>query len=117
MNTRLPIIFRTLLLGLSLVLGALTTPVIGSAQSNPAPAADQAMAAIDAYLETQIKELGIPGLALGIVRGDQIVYLKGFGRADASGRGVTAQTPFILNSISKSFAALAIMQLVEADKI
>jgi CubicO group peptidase (beta-lactamase class C family) len=117
MNPRLPIIFSTLLIGLSLVLGALTTPVVASAQNNPAPAADQAIAAIDAYLETQIKELGIPGLALGIVQGDQIAYLKGFGSADASGRAVTAQTPFLLNSISKSFAALAIMQLVEQGKI
>jgi CubicO group peptidase (beta-lactamase class C family) len=74
-------------------------------------------AAIDAHIETQMRELNIPGLALGIVQGDQIAYLKGYGIADPSGRKVTPQTPFILNSISKSFAALAIMQLVEAGKI
>ena len=64
-----------------------------------------------------MQELRIPGLALGIVQGDQIVHLKGFGIADPSGRLVTAQTPFILNSISKSFAALAVMQLVEHGKL
>ena len=59
----------------------------------------------------------IPGLALGIVKDDRITYLRGFGKADDSGRPVTPQTPFIIGSLSKSFTALAIMQLVEAGKI
>src|SRR5512138_2868748 len=59
----------------------------------------------------------IPGLALGVVRGDKVVYLKGYGIAGPDGRAVTPQTPFILGSSSKSFTALAVMQLVEAGKI
>jgi len=38
---------------------------------------------VDAYISTRMKELGIPGTALVIVRGDQIVHLKAFGIADA----------------------------------
>jgi CubicO group peptidase (beta-lactamase class C family) len=72
---------------------------------------------IDAYINTKMKELGVPGAALVIVQGDQIVHLKGFGVADASGRPVTPQTPFFTGSTGKSFTALAIMQLVEAGKI
>ena len=59
----------------------------------------------------------IPGLALGIVEGDRIAYVRGFGEADDSGNDVTPQTPFIIGSVSKSFTALAVMQLVEANKI
>ena len=59
----------------------------------------------------------IPGLALGVVRGGEVVYLKGYGIAGPDGRAVTPQTPFILGSTSKSFTALAVMQLVEAGKI
>ena len=59
----------------------------------------------------------IPGLALAIVKGDQIVYLKGYGHADQSGRPVTPQTPFLIGSITKTFTALAVMQLVEAGKV
>lgn len=59
----------------------------------------------------------IPGLALGVVRGDQIVYLKGYGVAGPSGQAVSPQTPFILGSTSKSITALAVMQLVEAGAI
>jgi CubicO group peptidase (beta-lactamase class C family) len=73
--------------------------------------------AIDAYVETRMKDLRIPGLALAIVHGDQTVYLKGFGVAGPSGREVTPQTPFIMGSLSKSFTALAVMQLVEQGKV
>lgn len=75
------------------------------------------IAAIDAYVSKQMRDLGIPGVALGIVQGDRIVHLKGFGVADETGRPITAQTPFRIGSITKSFTALAIMQLVEAGKI
>lgn len=72
---------------------------------------------IDAYIESRMRSANIPGLALGAVRGDQVIYLKGYGVAGADGRAVTPQTPFILGSTSKSFTALAVMQLVEAGKI
>src|SRR5688572_20038176 len=74
-------------------------------------------AALDAYIQAQMKYLHVPGLALGIVRGVTIVHLKGFGIADPSGRPVTPQTPFIIGSVSKSFTALAIMQLVEGGQL
>ena len=64
-----------------------------------------------------MKEIGIPGVALAIVHGDQIVYLKGFGIADPSGRPMTAQTPVMLASLAKPMTGLAIMQLVEAGQI
>ena len=74
-------------------------------------------AAIDEYVKKQMDETRMPGVALGIVKGDTILHLKGFGEADDSGRAVTAQTPFIIGSMSKSFTALAIMQLVEDGKV
>src|SRR3712207_5325257 len=73
--------------------------------------------AIDAYVQEQMQEMRIPGLALGIVKGDEIVHLEGFGEADDSVREVAPQTPFKIGSTSKSFTALAIMQLVEDVKV
>jgi CubicO group peptidase (beta-lactamase class C family) len=73
--------------------------------------------AVDDYIRTRMQELGIPGAALAIVQGDQIVHLKAFGVADDSGRPVTPQTPFFTGSTGKSFTALAVMQLVEAGRI
>lgn len=72
---------------------------------------------VDDYISAKMEELDIPGAALVIVQGDQIVHLKGFGVADGSGRLVTPQTPFFTGSTGKSFTALAVMQLVEAGKI
>src|SRR5689334_6245375 len=75
------------------------------------------IASIDAYINAQMQANHLPGVALGLVHNDQIVHLRGFGEADQSGRAVTPHTPFILASVSKSFTALAIMQLVEAGKV
>ena len=46
-------------------------------------------AAIDHYIKAQMQATRLSGLALGIVQGDQIVHLKGFGSADPTGRAVT----------------------------
>jgi CubicO group peptidase (beta-lactamase class C family) len=73
--------------------------------------------AIDRYIEQEMRAARLPGVGLGIVQGDQIVHLQGFGVIDASGRAVTPQTPFHLASLGKSFTALAVMQLVEAGEI
>lgn len=63
-----------------------------------------------------MKQTHIPGVAIGIVRGDKLLYEKGYGNAD-TGRTVTSQTPFEIGSVTKSFTALAIMQLVEKGTI
>jgi CubicO group peptidase (beta-lactamase class C family) len=68
---------------------------------------------IDAFIRQEMEAGNIPGLAVGIVRGDRVVYLEGFGTA-GPGRGeVTPQTPFVLGSVSKSITGLAVMQLAE----
>jgi CubicO group peptidase (beta-lactamase class C family) len=73
--------------------------------------------AIDAYVEGQMRRLKVPGVALAIVEGDRVVHLRGFGRAHPGGEAPTPQTPFFIGSLTKSFTALAVMQLVEAGKI
>jgi CubicO group peptidase (beta-lactamase class C family) len=75
------------------------------------------LAAIDQYVRSEMDAQRIPGLALGIVQGDRIVHVQGFGQADNSGREVTPQTPFLIGSVTKSFTALAIMQLSEAGRV
>jgi CubicO group peptidase (beta-lactamase class C family) len=58
----------------------------------------------------------LPGLALAITQGDRVLYVKGYGTA-GNGQPVTPQTQFFIASVSKSFTALAVVQLVEAGKI
>jgi CubicO group peptidase (beta-lactamase class C family) len=115
MKTRIcQTILRSGLLGMLMLL-ALAFSALPGAAAPRASAPD--FAAIDRYVEQEMVALRLPGLALGIVQGNRIVHLKGFGVADPSGRLVTPQTPFHMASIGKSFTALAIMQLVEAGKV
>jgi len=98
-------------------LALLVVLAIGNAKAGPMRQEETDFAAIDAYITEQMDELGVPGMALGVVQDGQIVHLQGFGAADSSGRAVTPQTPFYIGSVTKSFTALAVMQLVEAGKI
>jgi glyoxylase-like metal-dependent hydrolase (beta-lactamase superfamily II) len=107
-------VFAALLITISL----LVSPVLArpaAAGRFPLETSDQA--AIDAYIQSRMRAARIPGLALGVVRSDQVVYLKGYGLAGPDGGTVTPRTPFILGSTSKSITALAVMQLVEAGRI
>lgn len=72
---------------------------------------------IDDFVNQEIKRHKIPGLALALVDGNQIVFMKGYGQADQTGRSITPQTPFLLASVSKPLTATAVMQLVEAGKV
>jgi CubicO group peptidase (beta-lactamase class C family) len=95
--------------------GAMRPPTAAAASTPGAGTPD--FSAIDRYVEAQRRATRLPGLALGIVHGDRVVHLRGFGDADPSGRPVTPQTPFLLASTTKSLTALAVMQLVEAGKV
>lgn len=67
---------------------------------------------IDHYIQREISNRQLPGIAVAIVRGQEIVYLKGFGYANLNTKSpVTPQTIFDLASCSKSFTALAVLAL------
>jgi CubicO group peptidase (beta-lactamase class C family) len=110
----------------SLFIGALLA-LIRRAFARPAPAkpvtrsspydAAAPYGAIDAYVEKQMRRLKIPGVSLAIVEGDEIVHLRGFGRSRPGGEPPSPHTPLPIASLTKSFTALAVMQLVEAGKI
>jgi CubicO group peptidase (beta-lactamase class C family) len=88
------------------------------AQSLPDKTSDAApYDAIDRYIEQQLKRLNVPGAAVAIVEGDQIVHQRGFGQTRPGGTPPSPQTPFFIGSLTKSFTALAVMQLVEAGKV
>lgn len=94
-----------------------------TARAQPAPDTPRAtepaggFVAMDRYIQEQLDRLHVPDASVAIVEGDRIVHLQGFGRA-GPGRGrPSSQTPFMLGSTTKSFTALAVMQLVEAGKV
>jgi CubicO group peptidase (beta-lactamase class C family) len=72
---------------------------------------------VDTFLREQLDMLGIPGAAVAVVRDGVQVHSAAFGRAEDSGRTMTAQTPVLLASTSKSLTAIAVMQQVEAGRL
>jgi serine beta-lactamase-like protein LACTB, mitochondrial len=100
-------------------------PPVAVAQSAPPAVAatptllsSTAAAAVDAAIEQRMCEDGTVGLAVGIIRDGQIVYLKGYGQADRdAGVPVTTDTMFRWASISKPLTAIAALQLAEQEKL
>ncbi len=90
--------------------------VISVGQPNSTAQTQTQLDEIETYLESEVLNSLIPGLAVGIVKNDKTIYTKGFGIA-GPGRTMTAQTPMSLCSISKSFTAIGILQLVESGAI
>lgn len=73
---------------------------------------------LEPLIEQVVASCELAGLAIGIVREDEVVYAKGFGvRSIATREPVTAQSLFHLASVSKPFVATAVMQLVEQGKV
>jgi D-alanyl-D-alanine carboxypeptidase len=73
-----------------------------------------AMADVDAAAQAAFERQGLPGLAVVVMRGPDVVLARGYGVADvANDRPATPETPFEIGSITKQFTAAAIMRLVE----
>ncbi len=73
---------------------------------------------IEDVIDSQMPASGVPGLAYAVVSDGEIASVGARGVVSSGGdEKVTPDTPFVAGSISKSFTALAVMQLVEAGRI
>lgn len=73
--------------------------------------------ALDAYIDREMPAAGAPGLAHAVVEDETVrTGARGVARIGED-EPVTAQTPFLIGSISKSITALAVMQRVEAGAL
>jgi CubicO group peptidase (beta-lactamase class C family) len=75
-------------------------------------------AALDRALEAIRQRFDVTGLAVGILENGIPIYARGFGVRDSrNGAPVTPHTQFHTASISKTFTATAILQLVEKKRL
>jgi D-alanyl-D-alanine carboxypeptidase len=93
-----------------------------TAQSPSPPAANPDVLAAErlfsAWLEGQIAYRGLPGVVVGVVSDQALIWSAGYGYADvAARRPMTAETKFRMASHSKLFTATAIMQLRDQGKL
>ena len=73
---------------------------------------------IETYTAGGMKTFDTPGLALGIVANDRLVYAKGFGvRSKTGGEPVDTRTVFQIGSTTKAFLATTLAIMVDRDKL
>jgi len=71
-----------------------------------------------AWMDGQIAYRGLPGVVVGVVSDQELVWGAGFGFADVDAKlKMTPATKFRMASHSKLFTAIAIMQLREEGKL
>ena len=74
--------------------------------------------AIEAYIASGMRGFDVPGLALGIVAGDKLIYAKGFGvRSKSGGMPVDTRTIFQIGSNAKAFLAATEAIMVDRGKL
>ena len=101
---RLPLLLALLLL----------LPLASLAQTRPPPELD----GIEAFIEQGMRDWGIPGLAVSVVKDDELAWARGFGvRRLGHPEPVDADTLFNVASVSKAFNAAALGLLVDEGRI
>jgi len=96
-----------------LLLGATTT---AGAQTLPPASAVRRVA--DSLAQAFVAGRGAPSVAVAMVRGTDTLILQGYGLADIENHApATAQSVYRIGSVTKQFAAAAVMQLVDGGKV
>ncbi len=105
----------------SLVVCLATAAITIQAHAQSPTETPEVQAQIDlfsAWLGGQIEIRGLPGIVVGVVSADDLVWAKGFGHADVDADlHMETDTRFRMASHSKLFTATAIMQLREQGRI
>ncbi len=112
----MPTNFTRLPRALPALLAVTLLPVLATAQSVAAANGDRD-AGVDAIF-AEWDRTDSPGCALGVYRGGQIIYARGYGMADLERRvPITPHTVFDIGSTSKQFAAASIVLLAQQGKL
>ena len=73
---------------------------------------------LERYITSGMKAFDVPGLAIGIVANDKLVYGKGFGvRAKDGGGAVDTRTVFQIGSTTKAFLATTLAMMVDRGRL
>jgi len=82
------------------------------------PEVSGALAAIDAWIDGVYMYERIPGISVGIVRGQDLLWSSGYGYSNIeSKRPADSDTIYSVCSISKLFTAVGVMQLRDEGKL
>jgi len=96
-----------------IILTTLALLLVFSAYSQPITSPE-----IDSLVERTMKVFNVPGIAVAIVKDDQVIHLKGYGVSSiATGKKTDENTLFAIASNSKAFTSAALGILVDEGKL
>ena len=116
---------RSLLVSLILMVGVMPSssaqPQADSFGGHPLlqdPGVDASFKVLDAWIKATMRNREQPGLSIGIVHDQNLIWAKGYGFADIANEvSATPSTRYRIASISKLFTTTAIMQIRDAGKL
>ncbi|WP_306371260.1 serine hydrolase [Nocardiopsis sp. CC223A] len=108
-------VIRTMSAAALVMLTALSGAVPAAADAVPSVDGLTA-AAVDARVEAYLEAAPLPGVAVAVTRGSEVVRAAGYG-VDSRGEPVDAGTPMGVASVSKAFTALVVASLVEEGRL
>lgn len=92
--------------------------MVTCAAAGDEPTLQQRLDRLVERLEQSRQEMHIPGMALAVVKDDEVVLLRGFGVTDLESQApVTPDTLFAVGSTTKSFTAALIGMLVDEGRM
>lgn len=96
----------------TLLISGMLIPALSKAQNSDQPDS------IDVFVTQKMQQQHIPALQLAIVRHGQLIKQKTYGTANLENSiPATDQSIFSINSITKAFTGVAVMQLAEEGKL
>ena len=105
------------------VLGAIVVglPVFSPmlrAKKGPATPTEVTVPQLERDIPELMKQAGVPGLAIAVIRGGKTTWLRGFGMKEVkTGQPVTGETVFEAASLSKPVFTYGVLKLVEQGKL
>lgn len=82
------------------------------------PKVGEVITLLNLWIEEQLAYQQLPGLAIGVVYDQELVWAKGYGFSDLDEQiAVTPETLFRIGSVTKVFTATAVLQLRDAGKL
>ena len=75
------------------------------------------LAELSRFVETGMKQLKVPGVAVGIVQGGKVVFADGYGVKDVQAAKVDGDSDFMIASNTKALTTLLLARLVAEGKL
>ena len=85
---------------------------------NQLPDATTQLRELDDFVRTVMQDWKVPGLALTVIKDNEVIYAQGFGQRDKThDLSVTTQTLFPIASCTKAFTTAAMSILADQGKL